>query len=106
MEVGEARFLDLLVEAAHIRAAIPILHTAGVVPPQPEDSPPALFQLGGSCPACGSNVVRGQEECPECHLSFWTGCAICPGGRLQGAGSSAGGASLGGKAHHSPSALS
>jgi hypothetical protein len=71
MEVGEgqARFLDLLVESAAVRAAIPILHTAGVAPAQPEDSPPALFRLGG----CGSHVAPGQKECPECHLSFGTG---------------------------------
>jgi len=73
--------LRLRARVDDVPAALAILEREGIVPRQPETLDPVVATEGGPCPACGTQVAPGTDECPECSLQFagTAGCESCGG---------------------------
>jgi hypothetical protein len=71
VKVGSVGY-DLSVSARveDMPAVRALLERHGVLPKQPDAAEPAVAAEGGPCPACGTRVSAGSQQCPDCGLQL------------------------------------
>jgi hypothetical protein len=69
--------LSISVKPDDVAAAVAVLEGEGVLPRQPDPSQPAVAAEGGPCPACGTTISPGTDECPDCGLAVGGAARVC-----------------------------